>query len=423
MMPLLRLFAERTLTVDYKSKHPNLYVMRHHFETASNATGVVDSQPHPYTRLFFLVLSRTRAAGTLPAREARAEAGPPGRKGCRHGGRGRGSTGGSTRLTGVAVENGLDKRKSCRQMAAELGRSPSTVADEVSRNRSVSRGPGKGRPGRRGARRRLRRGCCRGRAAATAASCAATTARSAGGSSTPPPGPRRWPTRSCRRRARASTATSAVRIDDDGRHQVGRRARALAGADRGGARGAVPGLRLHHIPLDRARVRGNVEPRAAQEVRVQEAHARPPARGHGPRRGALVRGVHGASRRGARLRLRDGHRDRPEVRRSVPADAVPAPCKFQLALLMPGKDAASTEGALDALEKAVGKAAFARMFGPRTHRQRPRVRRLRRHRALGAARSRQALLGAYCDARQSQQKGGCERNHVELRKILPKGAA
>ena len=27
----------------------------------------------------------------------------------------------------------------------------------------------------------------------------------------------------------------------------------------------------------------------------------------------------------------------------------------------------------------------------------------------------------YCDARQSQQKGGCERNHVELRKLLPKG--
>ena len=27
----------------------------------------------------------------------------------------------------------------------------------------------------------------------------------------------------------------------------------------------------------------------------------------------------------------------------------------------------------------------------------------------------------YCDVRQSQQKGGCERNHVELRKLLPKG--
>ena len=44
----------------------------------------------------------------------------------------------------VAIENGLDKGKSCRRMAEELGRSPSTVADEVARNRSVSRGPNKG---------------------------------------------------------------------------------------------------------------------------------------------------------------------------------------------------------------------------------------------------------------------------------------
>ena len=28
----------------------------------------------------------------------------------------------------------------------------------------------------------------------------------------------------------------------------------------------------------------------------------------------------------------------------------------------------------------------------------------------------------YCDPRQSQQKGACERNHVEIRKLLPKGA-
>jgi IS30 family transposase len=27
----------------------------------------------------------------------------------------------------------------------------------------------------------------------------------------------------------------------------------------------------------------------------------------------------------------------------------------------------------------------------------------------------------YCDPGQSQQKGGCERNHVDLRKLLPKG--
>ena len=34
-------------------------------------------------------------------------------------------------------------------MARELGRSPSTVADEVARNRTVSRGPGKGAGARR----------------------------------------------------------------------------------------------------------------------------------------------------------------------------------------------------------------------------------------------------------------------------------
>lgn len=130
---------------------------------------------------FFLALSRTRSAECEnPLREARVEAEARPRE--------RGAVmAGKQRLyrrldktDRVAIENGLDKRKSCRRMAAELGRSLSTVADEVSRNRSVSRGPGKGGWA----------GDCRGRAAATAASCAATTARSAGGSSTPPPGPR-----------------------------------------------------------------------------------------------------------------------------------------------------------------------------------------------------------------------------------------
>ncbi len=37
----------------------------------------------------------------------------------------------------VAIENGLDKRKSCRQMARELGRSPSTIADEVAHAASI----------------------------------------------------------------------------------------------------------------------------------------------------------------------------------------------------------------------------------------------------------------------------------------------
>lgn len=31
------------------------------------------------------------------------------------------------------------------------------------------------------------------------------------------------------------------------------------------------------------------------------------------------------------------------------------------------------------------------------------------------------MQACYCDVRQPQQKGGCKRNHAELRKLLPKG--
>ena len=44
----------------------------------------------------------------------------------------------------AAIQNGLERGGSCRRMARELGRSPSTVADEVARNRTVAKGPGKG---------------------------------------------------------------------------------------------------------------------------------------------------------------------------------------------------------------------------------------------------------------------------------------
>ncbi|MBR3235248.1 MAG: helix-turn-helix domain-containing protein [Atopobiaceae bacterium] len=43
-----------------------------------------------------------------------------------------------------SIEHRLDRRESCRSMARALGRSASTVHDEVVRNRVVTRGPGKG---------------------------------------------------------------------------------------------------------------------------------------------------------------------------------------------------------------------------------------------------------------------------------------
>lgn len=44
----------------------------------------------------------------------------------------------------AAIERGLDKNRPARAMARDLGRSQSSVADEVRRNRTVTRGPGRG---------------------------------------------------------------------------------------------------------------------------------------------------------------------------------------------------------------------------------------------------------------------------------------
>ena len=96
------------------------------------------------------------------------------------------------------------------------------------------------------------------------------------------------------------------------------------------------------------------------------------------------------------------------------------PFRFQLALLMPGKTAAATESALDMLERAAPN-AFARLFPlllTDNGAEFSDCAAIERS-ALDPAAGRCSVY--YCDVRQSQQKGGCERNHVEVRKILPKG--
>lgn len=96
------------------------------------------------------------------------------------------------------------------------------------------------------------------------------------------------------------------------------------------------------------------------------------------------------------------------------------PSRLQLALPLAAKDAASVAAALAGVRSVLGAGGMGRVF-----------------RAVltdnGAEFSDEgaiaALLGEregetrlfYCDPRQSQQKGACERNHVEIRKLLPKG--
>lgn len=96
------------------------------------------------------------------------------------------------------------------------------------------------------------------------------------------------------------------------------------------------------------------------------------------------------------------------------------PSRLQLALPLAAKDAESVAAALGGVRSVLGAGGTGRVF-----------------RAVltdnGAEFSDEAAIAAligegpgetrlfYCDPRRSDQKGACERNHVEIRKLLPKG--
>lgn len=95
------------------------------------------------------------------------------------------------------------------------------------------------------------------------------------------------------------------------------------------------------------------------------------------------------------------------------------PCKVQLVLLLPGRTSGAVASALDSLERSLGKPLFERLFGI--------VLTDNGTEFADTAAIGSSVLGGdarckvyYCDVRASQQKGACERNHVELRKMLPK---
>lgn len=96
------------------------------------------------------------------------------------------------------------------------------------------------------------------------------------------------------------------------------------------------------------------------------------------------------------------------------------PLKLQICLLLADKSQTSVIRVLDVLEKCIGKELFKRLFGiilTDNGSEFANYKLIERSVFGGSPRSQVY----YCDVRQSQQKAGCERNHVELRKILPKG--
>lgn len=319
----------------------------------------------------------------------------------------------------AAIERGLDKNRSARAMARDLGRSQSSVADEVRRNRTVSRGPAKGErvesvP--EGACARLQRwphvcnGCNKRRYhCGRPFRCEYSAARAQGLADGTLSDSRRGVDRS---EGEFERIAAAIRAD---------LARGLSPAQISAGRSrefrAAPSTIYRWIERGYAGM-SNMELRRKVGYRERRrAVARPTA--HGPERSFAAFSAVQEAVREAACEM-DTVIGRSSDRQCVLTLYLRC-CRAQVALLLPERSSSAVAAALDMLETAVGGAAFQRMFGAILTDNGPEFSDWR-------SIERSCLPGAgprcrvyYCDVRQSQQKGGCERNHVELRKLLPKG--
>lgn len=319
----------------------------------------------------------------------------------------------------ASIERALDKRQSARSMARDLGRSPASITDEVKRNRTVTKGPGRGE--------RV--------ADVPEDACARLSAWP-------------WTCNGCKlRRCRCSkkfkceySAARAQALADEllseARKGVSKkeydfeRAMALIRSDM--ARGLSPAqiaagrtseFRVHPTTIYRWIAAGyagmsNAELRrqVGYKPRKEPAEAKPTS--HGPERSYKA-----FSALPEEERARAAEMD-TVIGLSRDSQCVltlyARPCKIQVCLLLRAKSSSAVAAALDMLEKAIGKKLFQRLFGlilTDNGTEFSDAGALERSAFHGAARTKVY----YCDVRQSQQKGSCERNHVELRKLLPKG--
>ena len=96
-------------------------------------------------------------------------------------------------------------------------------------------------------------------------------------------------------------------------------------------------------------------------------------------------------------------------------------CKFQFMILLNSKTIEEVKRKIDYLEFTAGKKLFKKIFhlfltDNGTEFAKPKLLKLS---CLAGDKYRFDIY--YCDVRASDQKAGCEKNHVELRKLLPKG--
>ena len=96
--------------------------------------------------------------------------------------------------------------------------------------------------------------------------------------------------------------------------------------------------------------------------------------------------------------------------------------RFQLMLFLPKRNQEEVGKALDMVERLIGLREFKRLFGVIL------TDRGSEFLDYGAIEKSCTSRGSrcrvyYCDPMKSGQKGSCEKNHVELRKVIPKGSS
>ena len=328
-----------------------------------------------------------------------------------------------TRHERDTVQRMLERRASCREIARELGRSPSTVSSEVASHRFVT-AP------------KARRGERVGASTDLSAACPRLAAwpRCCNGCG-------RYRAIGCKRRPHVFYEARAAQLCADSALVSSRRgidadepaaAEALALIRDGLGRGLSPEqlsarnggpVDLSPSTIYRWVAAGydgmtNMELRRKVGYRPRRRAPAASATRHSPRRSyAAFLGLgEDACAAAWEMDTVEGAREDSACLLTL----LHRPSRLQLALPLAAKDAESVAAALGGVRSVLGAGGTGRVF-----------------RAVltdnGAEFSDEGAIAAligeepgetrlfYCDPRRSDQKGACERNHVEIRKLLPKG--
>lgn len=329
-----------------------------------------------------------------------------------------------TRHERDTVQRMLERGASCRRIARELGRSPSTVSSEVASHRFVT-APRERRGERVGANTDLSAACPR----------LAAWPRCCNGCG-------RYRAIGCKRRPHVFYDARAAQLCADSVLVSSRRgidadeptaAEALALIRDGLGRGLSPEqlsarnggpVDLSPSTIYRWVAAGydgmtNMELRRKVGYRPRSHRAPKRATPHSPRRSHSAFLELGEDACAAAWEMDTVEGARGDSARLL--TLLHRPSRLQLALPLPDGTCTSVLAALGGVRSALGADGMARVFGAVLTDNGSEFADEGAIAALLGEREGETRL-FYCDPRQSQQKGACERNHVEIRKLLPKGA-